>query len=67
MATMIGTLAALAWLDGLDGLRHHAVIGGHHQHDDVGHLGAAGAHRGERRVAGRVEEGDALAAVQRVT
>ena len=43
-------------VDGLDGLRHDAVVGGHHQHDDVGHLGAAGAHGGERLVTRRVDE-----------
>ncbi len=48
----------LGVVDRLDGLRHHAVVGGDHQHDDVGHLGAAGAHRGERLVARRVEEDD---------
>ena len=48
--------------DRLDRLRHHAVVGGHHQHDDVGHLGAARAHRGEGVVAGRVDEGDLGAA-----
>jgi hypothetical protein len=42
----------------LDGLRHHAVVGRHHQDDDVGGLGAAGTHGGERRVAGGVQEGD---------
>ena len=46
--------------DRLDRLRHDAVVGGHDQHDDVGHLGAAGAHRREGRVAGRVDEGDLL-------
>ncbi len=40
------------------GLRHHAIVGGHHQDDDVGGLGTAGAHRRERGVAGGVEEGD---------
>ena len=55
----------LGVVDGLDGLRHHAVVGGNHQHDDVGDLGAAGAHRGERGVAGRVDEGDLLAALGR--
>ena len=44
--------------DRLDGLRHGAVVGRHHQHHDVRDLGAARAHRGERLVAGRVEEGD---------
>ena len=43
------------------GLRHHAVVGGDHQHDDVGGLRAARAHRGERLVARRVEEGDRAA------
>ncbi len=42
-------------------LRHHAVVRRHHQDDDVGRLGAAGTHRGERRVARGVEEGDLLA------
>ena len=40
------------------GLRHHAVVGRDHQDDDVGGLGAARAHRGERVVARGVEEGD---------
>ena len=38
--------------------RHHAVVGGHDQHRDVGRLGAAGAHGGERLVARGIEEGD---------
>ena len=49
-------------VDGFEGLRHDAVVGRHHQHHDVGDLGAAGAHAGERFVAGRVDEDD-LAAV----
>ena len=51
----------LGVIDGLDRLRHDAVVGRHHQHDDVGHLGAAGAHGGERLVARRVDERDLLA------
>ena len=47
--------------DGFDRLRHDAVVGGDHQHDEVGDLGAARAHRGEGGVARRVEEGDLLA------
>ena len=39
-------------------LRHHAVVGRDDEHDDVGDLGAAGAHERERLVAGRVEEHD---------
>ena len=45
------------------GLRHHAVVGGHHEHRDVGHLRAAGAHGGEGLVARRVEERDPPAVV----
>ena len=44
--------------DRLDRLRHDAVVGGDHQHHDVGHLRAAGAHGGEGGVARGVEEGD---------
>ena len=62
MATMIGTLAALRVIDRFERLRHHAIVGGHHQHHDVGDLGAAGAHAGERLVTGRIDEHD-LAAV----
>jgi hypothetical protein len=45
-------------LDRLDRLRHHAVVGSHHQHHDVGELGATRTHRGEGRVARRIEEGN---------
>ena len=58
-------LRRLGVVDGFDGLRHDAVIGRHHQDHDVGDLGAAGAHRGERGVAGRIDEGDLLAAFRR--
>ena len=51
--------------DRLDRLRHDLVVGRDDEDDDVGHLGAAGAHGGERLVARRVEEGDRLAARQR--
>ncbi len=50
-------------VDGLDRLGHDAVIGGDHQHRDVGDPGAARAHRGEGLVARRVEEDDAPAVV----
>src|SRR5690606_3225506 len=40
------------------GLRHHAVIGGHHQDHNVGGLGTAGTHRSKGRVTGGIEEGD---------
>ena len=61
MATMIGTSAALGVVDGLDGLGHDAVVGGHDQDDDVGDLGAPGPHGGEGLVARGVDEGDQLA------
>ena len=48
----------LGMLDRFDRLRHDAVIGRDHQHDQIGHLGAARAHGGEGRVAGRIDEGD---------
>ena len=57
-------LGGLGVLDRLDRLRHHAVVGGDHQHDKIRHLGAARAHRGEGGVAGRIDEGD-LAALGR--
>ena len=50
-------------VDRLVGLRHDAVVGGDHDHGDVGDLGAAGAHGGERLVARGVEEGDRLVVV----
>ena len=49
-------------VDGFERLRHDAVVGRHHQHDDVGDLGAAGTHAGEGFVTGRIDEDD-LAAV----
>ena len=48
-------------IDRLDGLRHDAVVGSHHQDDDVGGLSTTGSHLGERSVARRVDEGDLLA------
>src|SRR5215207_3961024 len=56
-------LGRLRVVDRLARLRLHAVVGGDDDHRDVGHLGAARAHGGERLVAGRVEERDLLVAV----
>ncbi len=39
-------------------LRHDAVVGGNDEDDDVRHLRAARAHGRERRMTGRVEEGN---------
>ena len=52
----------LGVVDGFDGLRHDAVITGHHEDDDIRCLGAAGAHGGESLMARRIKEGDALTA-----
>ncbi len=50
-------------VDRLDGLRHHAVVGRDHQDGDVGRVGAAGPHGGERLVARRVDERDRVPVV----
>src|SRR5690606_4199912 len=51
-------LGRLGVVDGLGRLRLHAVVGRDHQHRDVGGLGTAGTHGGERLVARGVDEGD---------
>ena len=43
----------------LFGLRHHAIVGAHHEHDDVRNLRAARTHARERFVARRIDEDDA--------
>ena len=48
-------------VDGLDGLRHDAVIGRHDDDRNVGDGGAAGTHGRKGFVARRVEERDLLA------
>ena len=53
---MIGTSAARSVADRLFGLRHDAVVGRDDQHRDVGHVGTAGTHFGERFVARRIDE-----------
>ncbi len=57
-------LRRLGVADRLDRLLLDAVIAGDDEDDDVGDVGAARAHRGEGLVARRVDEGDALAALQ---
>ena len=39
-----GHFGGMSVVDGLDRLRHDAVVGGDDEHDDVGGFGAAGAH-----------------------
>ena len=46
-----GRMGRLGVFDRLDGLRHYAVICGDHQHHDIGHRRAAGAHGREGLVA----------------
>ena len=58
-------LRRLGVIDRFNRLRHHAVVGRHHQYDDVRHPGAARAHRGKCGVARSVDEGDLLAAFRR--
>ena len=48
----------LGVVEGLDGLGHDAVVGGHDEDGDVGHLGTAGTHGREGLVTGGVDEGD---------
>ena len=48
-------------VDGFEGLRHDAIVGRHHQDDDIGDLGAAGTHAGEGFVTGGVDEDDLAA------
>ena len=50
-------------IDGLDGLRHHAVVGRDNQNHDIGDFGAAGTHAGERFVTRSIDEDDLLAVV----
>jgi len=49
-------LRGLGMMNRLDRLRHHAVIGSHNQNNNICDLGAARAHGGERRMAGRIDE-----------
>ena len=51
-------------IDGLHGLGHDAVLGGHHQDGDVRDHGAAGAHGGEGLVTRGIQEGDGLSVHQ---
>ena len=47
--------------DGLDGLRHHSIVGGDNQDDDIRDIGASGTHRGERFMPRRIDECDRAA------
>ena len=45
-------------LNGLFGLRHDAVIGGHNNNHDIRDLGAARPHGGKRRVSRSIQKGN---------
>ena len=51
-------ICGLGMLNGFNRLRHQAIIGSHHQNDDVGYRSAALTHLRERFMARRIEEGD---------
>ena len=53
-------------IDSFQRLRHHAVIGCNHQHNDVGHLRSASTHAGKRFVTRRIEEDDLAAKGRRI-
>ena len=55
-----GNACGLRVVDGFDRLRHDAVVGRDDDDGDVGNLGTAGTHGGERFVARSVEERDFL-------
>src|ERR1700733_3371610 len=56
-----GDFGGVRVIDGFEGLRHHAVVSGHDQHNNIGRLGAARAHASESLVTGSVEENDLAA------
>ena len=56
-----GDLGRLGVVDGLNGLRHNAVVCSDDENGDIGAHGAARAHLGKGRVARGIEEGDGLA------
>jgi len=53
-------------VDRLDRLGHHTVVGGDDEDRDVGRVGSACAHGGERLVAGCVDERDEAAVLLRL-
>ena len=50
-------------IDRFDCLGHDAIIGRDNEHNDIGYISAARAHRGESGVAGRIDEGKCRAIV----
>ncbi len=52
-------VGGLGMADGFFRLRHHTVVGGDHEHGNIGDVGTASTHVGEGLVTGRIDEGDA--------
>ena len=52
---------SLGMVNSFNGLRHHAVVGRHHQNNDVGNSRTTCTHGGKGFVARRVDEGNLLA------
>ena len=57
-----GDTGCLGVVDRLGGLRHHPVVGRHHEDHDVGDIGASSSQRSERLMAWGVDERDLLPA-----
>ena len=55
-----GNFRGFGVVDGLDGLGHDAVVGGHHQNGNIGTHGAAGTHGRKGGVAGGIQERNGL-------
>ena len=53
-----GYASGLGVVDGLDGLRHHSIVSGHHDDTQVRDLGTTGTHGGEGLVTRGVQERD---------
>ena len=51
-----GNVGGARMVDRLYRLRHRTVVGRDDENDDIGHLGSARTHRGERLVTGRIDE-----------
>ena len=56
-----GHIGGPGMINGLEGLRHDAVVGRHHDHHDIRDLGAARPHAREGLVTRSVEEDDLAA------
>src|ERR1700722_8488044 len=53
-----GHFGGVRVIDGFERLRHHPVVGGDYEHNNIGRLGAARTHARESFVTGGIEEND---------